>query len=120
MNLKPAIESLKSLNDVLHNLYMAVDDEDPNGSPQPSSVPASSLINTDNGTLALCTNELRALERLLEAGDGPLDHAGLKKTLDNLEGIKVALDGMARLACDVPSQTRNEDTDIPLNQRYCS
>jgi len=55
-------------------------------------------ISADNSTLAMCTTELRALEKFLEAGDGPLDHAELKKTLDNLGGIKVALDATVRLA----------------------
>ena len=102
MNLKPAIESLKSLNDVLHNLYMAMDDEDPDGSPQTSSVPSSILISTDDSTLAMCIAELHTLERFLDVGDGPLDHTELKKTLDNLEGIKEALDVTARLACNFP------------------
>jgi hypothetical protein len=97
INPKQAIDSLRSLNGVLHSLYTAVDDEDLNGSSQPSSVPALMLISKENDTLVLCTAELRTLEKFLEAGDGPLDHAGLKKTLDNLRGIKVAFDVTVRL-----------------------
>jgi hypothetical protein len=90
---------------------MAVDDEDPDGSPQTSSVPSSILISTDNVTLAMCIAELRALERFLDVGDDPLDHTAIKKTLDNLEGIKEALDVTARLACDFQPHIRIDGPD---------
>ena len=90
---------------------MAVDDEDPDGSPQTSLVPSLILISTDNVTLAMCITELRALERFLDVGDGPLDHTELKKTLDNLEGIKEALNVTARLACDFQPHTHIDGPD---------
>ena len=99
MNLKPALELLRNLSDILHNLYMALDGDDLNGSLQSASSSIVDLISTEGGPLARCTTELRALEKVLGTEEWPVNEVDLMKTLDNLERIKVVLTAEQRLVC---------------------
>ena len=90
-DLKPTIMLLRSLNDVVYNLYMAVYAEEPNASLS-SSVPIVDLISNDESPLVQCTNELHALERIMDVGNGPLEEPSLANVLDNLKKIQAALD----------------------------
>jgi hypothetical protein len=96
IDIKAAIEQLRSLSDVLHGL-LALDGEDLNGSPQSSSASILNLICTQDGPLVQCTTELRTLEKLMETGGSPVSEADLIQTLENLEKIKVVLTANKRL-----------------------
>jgi hypothetical protein len=74
---------------------MAVEDEDPNLSLESSSMPIIDLISKDS-PLVQCTIELHALEKILDAGNWPLEPADLTNTLDNLKRIEAALDANQR------------------------
>ena len=103
MDIKAAIEQLKSLSDVLYAL-LALDAEDLNGSSRSSSAPISNLICTEDGPLVQCTTELRTLEKVLEIGETPISEADFIQTLENLEKIKVVLTDNQRLVCNYHSQ----------------
>jgi hypothetical protein len=83
---KPVITLLRSLDDVLHSLYMAVYAEDPNVS-QSSSMLIIDLSN-DDSPFVQCTNELHTLERIIDAGNGPLEEPSLANVLDNLKTVE--------------------------------
>jgi hypothetical protein len=70
---------------------MAVYAKDPNASLS-SSVPIIDLIGKDDSLLVQCTNDLHALERTMDVGNGPLEEASLANVLDNLKEIQAALD----------------------------
>ena len=92
-DLKTTIDLLRSISDVLHHLYSAMDDEDPNGS---SSI--LNLISTaDDSPLVQCTAELHALEAILVSGNGPLIEAELVNVVGNLTRLKVTLEANDRL-----------------------
>jgi hypothetical protein len=102
MDIKTAIEQLRSLSHVLHAL-LALDGEDLNGSPQ-SSASILNLICAEDGPLVQCTTELRTLEKVLETGESPISEANLIQTLENLEKIKVVLAANQRLVRNYHSQ----------------
>jgi hypothetical protein len=91
-DLKPAIALLRGLNDVLHNLYMAVYAGDSTKASLSSSVPIPDLISNGDSPLVQCTNELHALERIMDVGNRPLHETSLANVLDNLKKIQAALD----------------------------
>ena len=96
IDVKAAIEQLRSLSDVLHGL-LALDGEYLNGSPQSSSASILNLICTQDGPLVRCRTELRTLEKLLETGESPISEGDLIQTLQNLEKIKAVLTANKRL-----------------------
>jgi hypothetical protein len=87
-DLKPVIELLRSLSDVLHNLYVSIDGETVSSQPPLTF----NLIYEEDGPLAQCTTELHLLEKVLESGEWPLNKMAVMDTLGNLGRIKVALD----------------------------
>ena len=112
-DLKLAIKLLRSLNDVFHRLYMAVNGHDPNGCFQSPLLSIIGLI-TENGPLVQCTVELQVLETVLETGDWPLKGMALTRSLANLDHIKVALDADKRFIHDSCKYTVN----VPFPQDY--
>jgi hypothetical protein len=91
-DLKSAIVLLRSLDDVLYNVYMAVYAGDLTNASLSSSVPIVDLIGKDDSPLVQCTNELHALERIMDVGNGPLEETRLANVLNNLKKFQAALD----------------------------
>ena len=91
MDLKPTIDYLRSLSDIIHTI---VYDADSNGHPPSSST--LNLLNKADGPLVQCTTELHALERILETGNWPPSDTQLANTLENLNRIKAELDARGR------------------------
>ncbi|KIM73804.1 hypothetical protein PILCRDRAFT_718806 [Piloderma croceum F 1598] len=116
-DLKPAIALLRSFNDVLHNVYMAVYAGDSTNTSLSLSLPIADLINNDDGPLVQCTNELRALERIIDVGNGPLKETSLANVLNNLKKIQAALDITPRATpSDIPG--RKENVMYNVDARY--
>ena len=103
MDVKAAIEQLRSLSDVLHAL-LAMDSEDLDGSPRSTSASILNLICTEDGPLVQCTTELRTLEKVLETGESAMSKVDFIQTLENLEKIKVVLTANQRLERNYHSQ----------------
>jgi hypothetical protein len=89
VDLKPTIDHLRSLSDVLHHLYTAAYGEHPLSS-------LSSNLNKADGPLMQCTTELHILERILETGNWPPSDTDLTNTLENLNRIMAELDARGR------------------------
>jgi hypothetical protein len=90
VDLKPTIEYLRSLSDIIHTI---VYDADSNGHPLSSS---TSNPNQVDGPLVQCMTELHALERILNTGNWPPSATELTNTLENLNRIKDELDARGR------------------------
>ena len=103
MDLKPTIDYLRSLSDIIHTI---VYDVDSNGHPLSSST--SNLLNKADGPLVQCTTELHALERILETGNRPPSDTELTNTLENLNRIKAELDARGRSLHSSPLKGRLE------------
>ena len=56
------------------------------------SLPIADLISNDDSALVQCTNELRALERIIDVGNGPFKETSLANVVNNLKKIQAALD----------------------------
>ena len=95
MDLKPTIDQLRGLSDILHRLYTVMDGENPDGPPQSASI-LKRLCTSNDGPIAQCTTELHTLERILDVENWPLSEADLGKALDNLIRLKTALDANNR------------------------
>ena len=95
-DLKTTTDLLRSLSDVLHHLYAAMDDGDSNGLPLSSSILGLSSTE-DDSPLVQCTAELRALEAILVNGNWPFNEPDLVNAVRNLTRLKVALDVNDRL-----------------------
>ena len=93
--LKTTIDLLRSLSDILHRLYAAMDDEDSNGLPLSSSILGISSTE-DDSPLVQCTAKLHALEAILVSGNWPLNETELVNVVGNLTRLKVALEANAR------------------------
>jgi len=86
---------------------MAVYAEDPNASLS-LSLPIADLISNDDSPLVQCTNELHALERIIDVGNGPLKETSLANVLNNLKKIQAALDITPRATpSDIPGRKEN-------------
>ena len=94
--LKTTIDLLRSLSDVLHHLYAAMDDEDSNDLPRSSSI-FGQISTEDDSPLVQCTAELRALEAILVSENWSLNEADLVNAVGNLTRLKVALEANDRL-----------------------
>jgi hypothetical protein len=94
VDLKPTIKQLRSLSDVLHNLYVCVDGE------IGSSPLTYNLIDQEESPLVQCTTELHSLGSVLEPTAFPLNEVAITEILSNLGRIKIALDVGKRFACD--------------------
>ena len=93
VDLKPTIDCLRNLSNVLHHhLYTAAYGEHSNDHPLSSS----SNLNKADGPLMQCTTELHTLERVLETGNWPPSDTDLTNTLENLNRIKAELDAHGR------------------------
>jgi hypothetical protein len=90
VDLKPTIEYLRSLSDIIHTI---VYDADSNRYPLSSS---TSNPNQVDGPLVQCMTELHALERILNTGKWPPSATELTNTLENLNRIKDELDARGR------------------------
>ena len=95
-DLKTTIDLLRSLSDVLHHLYAAMDDKDSNGLPLSSSILGLSSTE-DDSPLVQCTAELRALEAILVSGNWPFNEPDLMNAVRNLTRLKVVLEVNDRL-----------------------
>ena len=94
--LKTTIDLLRSLSDVLHHLYAAMDDEDSNGLPRSSSI-FGQISTEDDSPLVQCTAELHALDAILVSENWSLNEADLVNAVGNLTRLKVALEANDRL-----------------------
>ena len=94
MDLKPAIEQLRSLSDVLHNLYVSMDGK------IGTSPLTCNLISQEESPLAQCTTELHRLGTVLEPAALLLNEVAITEILSNLGRIKIALDVGKRFVCD--------------------
>ena len=88
MDLKPTIEYLRSLSDIIHTI---VYDADPNRHPLSSSTLNPNQVD---GPLVQCMTELHTLERILN--NWPPSATELTNTLENLNRIKDELDARGR------------------------
>jgi hypothetical protein len=95
-SLKTTIDLLRSISDVLHHLYAAMDDEDSNGLPRSSSI-FGQISTEDDSPLVQCTAELHALEAILVSENWSLNEADLVNAVGNLTRLKVALEPNDRL-----------------------
>ena len=102
MDLKPTIDYLRSLSDIIHTI---VYNADSNGHPLSSSI---SNPNTVDGPLMQCMTELHALERILKTGNWPPSATELTNTLENLYRIKAELDARGRSLHSSPLKERLE------------
>jgi hypothetical protein len=94
-DLKTTIDLLRSLSDVLHHLYAAMDDEDSNGLPRSSSI-FGQISTEDDSPLVQCTAELHTLEAILVSENWSLNEADLVNAVGNLTRLKVALEANDR------------------------
>lgn len=99
-DLKTIVSQLRSLRDVLEDLYAVVasDGSDGDRSSSSASLSTLTLLNREDGPLVHCTNELRVLEKIMDktskwrqALTWPLKETEIKRTLASLETIKSTL-----------------------------